>query len=92
MNSNILYARALASHIMDDELENYSDDKEKKLTVETSANHVYFYANVDTDRCLAMIKEVKDLDNTLRNERLTRNIPEADKPSSYLVAYSIEWW
>ena len=78
MNNNILYARALASRIMNDEFENSDDDKEKKLTVETSANHVYFYANVDTDRCLAMIREVRDLDNTLRNERLTRNIPDGE--------------
>ena len=78
MNNNILYARTLASRIMNDELENSNDDNEKKLTVETSANHVYFYANVDTERCLALIKEVRDLDNTLRNERLTRNIPDGE--------------
>ena len=78
MKSNILYARALASHIMNDELEDSNDDKEKRLTVETTANHVYFYATVNTDRCLAMIREVRDLDNTLRNERFTRNIPDGE--------------
>jgi ATP-dependent protease ClpP protease subunit len=78
MKSNILYGRTLSSRIMNDEAEDSNDDKEKKLTVETSANHVYFYADVDTDRCLAMIKEVRDLDNTLRNERLTRNIPDGE--------------
>jgi len=47
-----------------------------KLTVETYNNHVYFYADVDSDRCLAMIKAIRDIDNQLRNERETRSVPE----------------
>jgi ATP-dependent Clp protease protease subunit len=47
-----------------------------KLTVETSDNHVYFYATVDSDRCLALIKEIRELDKDLRNERLTRELPD----------------
>ena len=55
MNNNILYARAFASRIMNDEFENSDDDdKEKKLTVETSANHVYFYANDDKEKKLSV--------------------------------------
>jgi ATP-dependent protease ClpP protease subunit len=47
-----------------------------KLTVETIDNHVYFYATVDSDRCLAMIRTIRELDSQLRRERLSRNIPE----------------
>jgi len=81
MNNNIIAmrgARAIAARIMDEEFAHSDDNKEKKLTVETSHNHVYFYANVDTDRCLALIKEIRDLDNILRNERITRNIPDGE--------------
>jgi ATP-dependent protease ClpP protease subunit len=52
-----------------------------KLTVETINNHVYFYAGVDSDRCLAMIRAVRDLDAMLRAERLTRSIPEDVTPT-----------
>lgn len=48
-----------------------------RLTVESMNNHVYFYADVDTDRCLALIRSLRDLDVSLRNERLTRGIPES---------------
>lgn len=53
-----------------------ASDEIPKLTVETSNNHVYFYATVDSDRCLALIKSIRDLDNQLRNERLTRSLPD----------------
>lgn len=52
-----------------------ADNSTPKLTVETFDNHVYFYADVDSDRCLAMIKTIRDLDSRLRNERATRNVP-----------------
>lgn len=46
------------------------------LTVETIYNHVYFYADVDSDRCLAMIRTIRELDNSLRNERGSRSLPD----------------
>lgn len=52
-----------------------------RLTVETINNHVYFYAGVDSDRCLAMMRAVRDLDAQLRAERLTRSIPEDVTPT-----------
>jgi ATP-dependent Clp protease protease subunit len=48
----------------------------QKLTVESMNNHVYFYAGVDSDRCLALIKAIRDLDIMLRSERITRALPE----------------
>jgi len=49
---------------------------EKPLTVETTDNHVYFYAEVNSDRCLALLKEIRYLDRDLRNERLSCSLPE----------------
>lgn len=48
----------------------------EKLTVEVFDNHVYFYADVDSDRCLAMIKNIRDIDARLRSERETRNLSQ----------------
>ena len=49
---------------------------EKKLTIETINTHIYFYADVDTDRCLALIRSIRETDAMLRNERMTRSIPD----------------
>lgn len=53
-----------------------SSNEENKLTVETIHNHVYFYADVDSDRVLALIREIRSIDDQLRNERLSRMIPK----------------
>lgn len=47
------------------------------LTVETMDNHVYFYSEVNADRCLALVKQLRMLDAQLRNERITRNVPDS---------------
>lgn len=64
----------------------YDDDSEiavtvatepqEQLTVETINNHIYFYSYVDTDRTLALIKSVRKLDHELRNEFMTRDLPD----------------
>lgn len=58
-----------------------ASDATPKLTVETIDNHIYFYADVDSDRCLAMTRTVKELDSRLRNERYSRNLPPEILPS-----------
>ena len=50
------------------------DREERRLTVETIDNHVYFYADVDSDRCLALIRAIRETDSTLRNEQLSRGL------------------
>jgi len=52
-----------------------ANDDKPKLTVESFDNHIYFYANVDSDRCLAMMREIREIDSKLRRERETRDIP-----------------
>lgn len=44
------------------------------LTVEAFDNHVYFYSDVDTDRCLALMKTLRELDNKFRQESISRNM------------------
>ncbi len=46
-----------------------------RLTVESFANHVYFYSDVDDDRCLALIKTIRDLDDFYRTQRATQMLP-----------------
>ncbi len=45
-----------------------------RLTVETMDNHVYFYADVDSDRCLALIRAIREADSELRSEQLSRGL------------------
>jgi len=57
-----------------------SSDETPKLTVEVINNHIYFYADVDTDRCLALVRNIRVIDEQLRNERASRMVPK-DHPS-----------
>ncbi|GIL12900.1 MAG: hypothetical protein BroJett038_16200 [Chloroflexota bacterium] len=45
-----------------------------RLTVETVDNHIYFYADVDSDRCLALMRAVRETDASLRAEYLSRGL------------------
>ena len=44
-----------------------------KLTVETVDNHIYFYSNVNSDRGLALMRQVRETDNRLRSEQVSRD-------------------
>lgn len=46
------------------------------MTVETFDNHIYFYASVNTDRCLDLIKRIRQLDNELRQQAASRMLPK----------------
>ncbi|MBZ0277806.1 MAG: ATP-dependent Clp protease proteolytic subunit [Anaerolineae bacterium] len=45
-----------------------------RLTVETVDNHIYFYADVDSDRCLALMRAIRNADTDLRTEHLSRGL------------------
>ncbi len=45
-----------------------------RLTVETVDNHIYFYADADSDRCLALMRTVRETDAQLRSEYLSRGL------------------
>ncbi len=53
--------------------DNEGDDS-PRMTVETVDNHIYFYADVDSDRCLALVRAVREVDAQLRAEYLTRGM------------------
>lgn len=53
-----------------------SEASTPKLTVESVNNHIYFYANVDSDRTLDLIKRVRELDTFLIGERLSMSLPD----------------
>lgn len=60
------------------------------LTVETIDNHVYFYCGVDGDRCLALLRTIREVDAKLRNERVSRSLASANIPPTpiWLHIYS----
>jgi hypothetical protein len=49
-----------------------ASDAPARLTVESIDNHVYFYADVDSDRCLSMIRQIREIDIRLRTEQISR--------------------
>jgi ATP-dependent protease ClpP protease subunit len=53
-----------------------ASERSDPLTVESVHTHIYFYSGVNSDRCLALLKELRYKDNELRNEALTRSLPE----------------
>lgn len=79
MFSNVEGLSQMARRLLGDVVATVKSDATAapRLTVESMNNHVYFYARVDTDRCLALIRSLRDLDVQLRNERLTRGIPDS---------------
>lgn len=47
---------------------------ENLLTVESVNNHVYFYSEVNTDRGLALIRELRNLDVRMQTDYITQDI------------------
>jgi ATP-dependent Clp protease, protease subunit len=65
-----------------------SDTDQKKLTVERVANHVYFYAHVDSDRCLDLLTRIRELDTELRAEQISRGLEDAPMTPIWLHIHS----
>jgi len=63
-------------------------DGEKTLTVEKVDNHVYFYAHVDSDRCLDLLRSVRELDSELRAEQISRGLEDAPMTPIWLHIHS----
>lgn len=53
-----------------------SNSEDRALTVESTGNHVYFYADVDSDRCLALLREIREIDADLREEYRSRDLDD----------------
>lgn len=64
------------------------DDSEKRLTVESVDNHVYFYAHVDSDRCLDLLRKIRNIDSELRAEQISRGIEDAPATPIWLHIHS----
>jgi len=73
MKKNLVIKSAPVLMVGDDTGDHTSADP---LTVETIDNHIYFYSRVNSDRCLSLIRSLRELDNRLRTERQTRQLPE----------------
>jgi ATP-dependent protease ClpP protease subunit len=46
------------------------------MTVESFDNHIYYWASINTDRCLDLIKRIRQADNDLRTQRESRMLPD----------------
>lgn len=44
------------------------------LTVESVDNHVMFYSDIDADRALALMRELRQIDNRLLSEKTSRGV------------------
>ncbi len=58
------------------------------MTVETIDNHIYFYADIDSDRGLALMRTLRELDHKLRAEQLSRFNGDAPVTPIWLHIYS----
>jgi len=65
-----------------------ADSGEKRLTVEQVDNHIYFYATVDSDRCLDLIKQIYEVDKDLRAEQISRGMEDAPATPIWLHIHS----
>src|SRR5262245_26436387 len=59
-----------------------------RLTVETVDNHIYFYADVNSDRCLALVRTVRETDAQLRSEYLSRGLEGQPQTPIWLHIHS----
>ncbi|MCC6616277.1 MAG: ATP-dependent Clp protease proteolytic subunit [Anaerolineae bacterium] len=59
------------------------------MTVETIDNHIYYYADVDSDRGLALMRALREKDRDLRAEQLSRGMDGAPMTPIWLHIYSI---
>lgn len=59
-----------------------------QMTVETIDNHIYFYADIDSDRGLALMRTLRELDHRLRAEQLSRYLGDAPVTPIWLHLYS----
>jgi len=80
----LYYARGSSSEVLEVKPLRATDSDNTTLTVEAFDTHVYFYATVDSDRTLALMRELRSIDQRLRAERLTRNLEDSDQTPIWL--------
>lgn len=62
------------------EMSGCDDDNEKSPSVEKDGNHIWFYSSVLTEDCLTTAKQLRELDQKLRAERVSRDLPDYFDP------------
>ena len=60
----------------------HSGQSDIPLTVEAYENHIWFYSDVDSDRSLALIRELKQTDQWLRSQHITFDLDKVDHPQT----------
>jgi ATP-dependent protease ClpP protease subunit len=65
-----------------------ANNNSSPMTVEVIDNHIYYYADVDSDRGLALMRAVREKDRDLRAEQLSRGLEGAEMTPIWLHLYS----
>jgi ATP-dependent protease ClpP protease subunit len=66
-------------------LKNESDDRK---TVEASDNHLYYYADVESESCLELLRAVRQLDSKLQVEHSMRGMDDSAQTPIWLHIHS----
>lgn len=61
-----------------------TDVVQRVATVESVDNHIYFYLEVDTDRSLALTKQLRSLEAKIQSESVSRMLPPETRPPIWL--------
>lgn len=67
---------------------NNDDDTPSSSTVEVIDNHVYFYADVESENCLSLIRAIRKKDAELRAEHISRGLDGEPKTPIWLHIHS----
>lgn len=65
-----------------------SEPRKERTTVTSTDNHVYFYAKVESETGMELMRELREKDRELRVERLARDLEDTSITPIWLHIYS----
>lgn len=67
---------------------NLAANESRRATVENDDNHIYFYTDVDSEHCLALMRTVRKIDVKLRTENIKLGLESAEQRPIWLHIHS----
>ena len=65
-----------------------NDDDDSSESVEIIGNHIYFYADVESENCLSLIRAIRNKDAELRAEQISRGLEDSPMTPIWLHVHS----
>lgn len=62
----------------------------RPLAITTTGNHIYFVSQVTPERCLELVREIRNVDVQLRHEHIDRDLPD-DVPPTPIWLHISSW-